>query len=248
MGLALQIILLLFGGGGTLLSILAMSKSWLRTASLIVSVPLFVAGLGLTALTYADPPTAENIANRVAVALSHIPGPFNRPRDEILPGFGAGIVVDTIDLTENRKKFQYAFRTPEGAKTAFYLSPSNHFAFSVTDIHGEIYTLEIPLGTSGVPFEKWAYVFCEVGSATAYAYMRALVNGSEVARRDYNFPLDLGSRKWMPTLGADSGGVNGGAFMFTEMAVYSTTLSDADLAKLTNNILQRYGIKDGQPR
>ena len=52
----------------------------------------------------------------------------------------------------------------------------------------------------------------------------------------------------MPTLGADSGGVNGGAFMFTEMAVSSTTLSDADLAKLTNNILQRYGIKDGQPR
>jgi len=224
-----------------------MNKSWLRTASLIVSVALLIAGLGLTVLTYADPPTAEEIASQVSVALRRIPGPFHRPRDEVLPGFGAGIAVDITDLTEDRKKFQYSFRTPEGAKTAFYLSPSNNFAFSVTDIHGEVYTLEIPLGTSGVPFEQWVYIICEVGTATNYAYMRALVNGREVARRDYNFPLDFGSRKWMSTLGADSSGKNGGAFMFAEMAEFSTTLSDADLAKITNNRLQYYGIKDIPP-
>jgi hypothetical protein len=247
MGLALQIIIFLIGGMGTLSGVFAMDRSWWRTAIIGFSIFLLVIGLGLTVLTFADPPTADEIATKVAVLLRRIPGPFNRLRDETLPGFGAGIAVDTTDLTEDRKKFQYSFRTPEGAKAVFYLSPSNHFAFSVTDIHGEVYTLEIPLGASGVPFESWAYIFCEVGSATDYAYMRAIANGIEVARRDYPFPLDFGSRKWMPTLGADSDGNNGGAFFFAEMGAYSTTLSDATLSKLTDNVLQHYGIKKEAP-
>ena len=126
--------------------------------------------------------------------------PSTRVYDEKLPGFGAGMVVQINDITEDRKKYQYSFRAPDGAEVALYLSPSNHFSFSVTDIHGEEYTLEIPLGDSGVPFEEVACIFCEVGTATSYSYLRALVNGKEVARRDYNFPLDLGSRHWMPIL------------------------------------------------
>ena len=155
---------------------------------------------------------------KVATALFNLPAlvhaavPATRPADEKLPGFGSGMIVQTGDVQEVRRKFQYAFRARDGAKVAFYLSASNRYAFSVTDINGEEYKLDIPLGYNGLPFGKWAYIFCEVGSASSYSYLRAMLNGKEVARRDFDFPLDLGSRKWMPVLGADADGKNGGAF------------------------------------
>jgi hypothetical protein len=168
---------------------------------------------------------------------------ISRPLDEKLPGFGSGLMVQTNDNTEVRRKYQFDFRTPEGAKVAFYLSASDRYAFSVMDIHGEPYTLDISLGSNGIPFGKFVYVFCEVGVASSYTYLRALVNGKQVARREYDFPLDLGSRRWIPTLGADSNGKNGGSFSLMEMGAFSTTLSDSELMALAKNALQAYGLK-----
>jgi hypothetical protein len=166
-----------------------------------------------------------------------------RPLDEILPGFASGLMVKADDSTEVRRKYQFEFHTPEGAKAAFYLSASNRYAFSVTDVHGDPYTLDIPLGAYGLPFGKWAYIFCEVGTASSYSYLRAMLNGKQVARRDYDFPLDLGSSKWIPVLGADANGRNGGAFSMTEIGARSMTLTDADLMALAENALSHYGIK-----
>jgi len=125
----------------------------------------------------------------------------------------------------------------------FYLSASNRYAFSVTDINGEEYKLDIPLGANGLPFGRWAFIFCEVGTASSYSYLRAVLNGKEVARRDFDFPLDLGSRQWMPVLGGDANGQNGGAFMMMEMGAFSTTLSDKELMALAENTLSAYGLK-----
>jgi hypothetical protein len=164
------------------------------------------------------------------------------PLDEKLPGFGSGMMVRIDDSPDVRRKYQYEFRTPDGAKAAFYLSASNRFAFSVTDIHGEPNTLDIPLGSNGVPIGKWVYVFCEVGTASNYSYLRALVNGKEVARRDNEFPIDMGSRRWMPVLGSDASGQNGGVFSLLEIIAYGTTQSDADLLTIANNALRNAGI------
>jgi hypothetical protein len=164
-----------------------------------------------------------------------------RPHDETLPGFAAGLLVQTNDNVEVRRKYQFDFGTPEGAKVAFYLSASNRYAFSVTDIHGEPYTLDIPLGSNGIPFGTFMYVLVEVGAASSYSYLRALVNGEEVAWREFDFPLDLGSRRWMMTTGADSSGKNGGSFSFREMGIYSTTLSDSQSMAVAKNALQGYG-------
>jgi hypothetical protein len=152
-------------------------------------------------------------------------------------------MVKTDDVTEVRKKYQYSYAAPDGAKVAFYLSASNRFAFSVTDINGEQYKLDILLGANGLPFGEWAYIFCEVGVASNYSYLRAVLNGREVARQEYDFAIDLGSRKWAPVLGADANGQNGGAFMMMEMAAYSRTLSDGELMALAANALSAYGLK-----
>jgi hypothetical protein len=240
MGLILQIVLLTIGLIGISASVFAIPRSAIRSLFIVVSSVLFLAGLILTILTYANPPTSEEIASRVASLLRGAPMKLNHPLDEKLPGFGSGMMVETKDITEMRRKYHFDFHTPDGAKAAFYLSASNRYAFSVTDIHGEPYTLDIPLGSNGIPFEKWSYVFCEAGTASSYAYLRALVNGSEVARRDFDFPIDLGSRQWMPTIGADANGKNPGAFMLSEIGVYSMTLTDAELKTIAENALQFY--------
>ena len=195
---------------------------------------------------------SPNISSGGNVTIGHIgdiinqppePSRSKRPLDEKLPGFASGLMVQTKDITEERKKYQFYFHTAEGSKAEFYLSASNRYAFSVTDTHGSIYTLDIPLGSNGIPFEKFVYMFCEVGTASSYSYLRALVNGIEVARQDLDFPLELGSRKWIPSLGANSSGQNSSAFMLMEAIIYTTTLSDAELVALAKNALQAYGLK-----
>ncbi len=222
------------------------AQKWARRV-IVISLLAGIIGFGVW---YWSAP--ESIATVPAAAPSQARSesqpPSNRASDEKLPGFGTGMVIQINDITEDRKKYQYSFRTPEGAKAEFYLSPANHFAFSVTDVHGEVYTLEIPLGSGGVPFEQFAYIFCEVGTASSYSYLRAMVSGSEVARRDYKFPLDLGSRRWLPTLGADADNKNVGSFMFSEMGVYSTTLNDKELSALSKNVLSRYNLNGVAPK
>jgi hypothetical protein len=193
---------------------------------------------------------SPNISAGGNVTIGHIGDVVNtptaslqKPVDEKLPGFASGMMVQTDDVPDVRRKYQYSFRAPDGAKVGFYLSASNRYAFSVTDINGEEYKLDIPLGANGIPFGKWAYIFCEVGTASSYSYLRALLNGKEVARRDFDFPLELGSRRWIPVLGADSSGQNGGAFMMMEIGAFSTTLSDQELMALAENALSAYGLK-----
>ena len=226
----------------------------------VVGLGLTVVSIGVGVLSYLKPGGLTSIKNSPTihandVSIGHVGDIINnialpsrdeanknRPVDEKLPGFGSGLMVKVTDITEERKKFQYSFRTPEGSKVAFYLSASNRYAFSVTDTHDSVYTLDIPLGSNGIPFEKFAFVFCEVGTASSYSYLRALVNGREVARRDLDFPIELGSRRWIPTLGSDSNGQNGGAFMFMEMGVFATTLSNSELVALAQNTLNAYGL------
>lgn len=113
----------------------------------------------------------------------------------------------------------------------------------ITNIDGDAESLHIPLSQSdGIPFGQWIYLFCEVGTASNYSYLRVLSNGKEVARHDLYSSINLGSRRWLPTLGADEHGQNPAAFYFLEIAVWSTTLSDITIAKLTENSLQRHQI------
>ena len=169
------------------------------------------------------------------------------PLDEKLPGFATGLMIQINDITEERKKYQFHFRTPEGSKAEFYFSASNRYAFLVTDVHGSVYTLDIPLGSDGIPFEQFVYLFCEAGTASNYSYLRVLINGKQVARRDFDFAMELGSRRWSPVIGADENGRNGGAFMLMEIGAFSTTLSDTELTALAKNTLESYGSTVRQP-
>jgi hypothetical protein len=170
-------------------------------------------------------------------------GPDAMRGKENLPGFSTSIVFQPNDLNERRRKYYFAFEDPEHAQAILYLSASNIFTFSVTDVNGERYPLEIPLGSSdGIPINQFVVAVFEVGVATNYAFMRAVINGREVAHRSL-FPIDLGSRKWLPKfLGADEHGQNPGPMLWMETAAFFTTQTDAQINALFRNQQAAFGI------
>jgi hypothetical protein len=135
-------------------------------------------------------------------------GATSDQRDERLLGITVHTVINIQDVAALRRKYVFDLGTPDRARAAFYLSASDRFTFTVTDIHGETYPLEIPLGRRGVPFGEFTHLLCEAGSASSYSFLRVLVNGKEVQRRSLPFPIDLGSRDWRTILGADADGRN----------------------------------------
>jgi hypothetical protein len=156
--------------------------------------------------------------------------------EENLPGFSTYTLFQPNDLNELRRKYYFSFEDPEHAKTALYLSASNVFTFSVTDVNGESYPLEIPLGSyDGIPIDKFAVAVFEVGVATNYAFMRAVVNGREVAHRSLP-PIDLGSRQWRAS------SIGSGPMMFVEVGAWFTTMTDEEIDALTKNVRARYGV------
>ncbi len=160
-----------------------------------------------------------------------------------LLGFAAYAVIRIHDIPALQRKYIYDFSTPASAHTAFYLSASDKFTFSVTDTRGENYPLEVRLGNDGVPIEQFVVLFCEVGVGSSATVLRVLVNGGEVEHRDLPFPIDLGSRQWKaPALGASSVGSNNGAFDITELGAFATTLTTAEVVRLIQNIKGFYGL------
>jgi hypothetical protein len=162
------------------------------------------------------------------------------PRDVFnhqIPGFTAYAVVRIYDTPELKRKYLFDLATPEGAKAAFYLSASDIFTFAVTDIHGEMYPLEVKLGRSGIPIDAFIVLICQVGidNDKKDTVLRVLVNGSEIRRRSISAVLELGNIKQIKsmTLFAD------GMVTFMEMATFSVSLSNEEVEKLVGNIKER---------
>lgn len=166
--------------------------------------------------------------------------------DGNLLGFSGYIVIRIDDITQIRRKYVFEFATSEGARAAFYLSASNRFTFSVTDIHRESYPVEIVLGPDGIPMNQWVVIFFEEGSTSNASFMRVLVNDKVVVSRDLDFPIDLGSRDWKATIGADAAGENGGAYALGELVAWPMTLPQSKRTAVFKNAGTFFGIAQGQ--
>jgi hypothetical protein len=160
--------------------------------------------------------------------------------DEKLPGIAVAAVLDIQDVTALRRKYVFEYTTPEHASTAFYLSASDIFTFTLTDIHGESYPLEVPLGKNGIPFSQFIHLICEAGSGSNYSFLSVSVDGKEIKRRDLPARIDLGSRQWKFTLGADQNGKNYGAFLLAEIGVWPVTFTREQSEQLAQNARDFY--------
>jgi hypothetical protein len=83
----------------------------------------------------------------------------------------------------------------EAAKGRFsiYLDPENRFTLSVLDTQGELYTVRVPSGASGVPLNEFIYLSCEVGTTDKSTSLRVLVNAREVSTLVIPFKIELGA-------------------------------------------------------
>lgn len=146
----------------------------------------------------------------VAIALMPARSPL---ANESFPGFSSTLALQIKDAAKIGRQYIFEYKTPEGAKTSFYLAGTGRFLFSVTDIHSEVYSLEIPIGNDGIPLNRFIFLSCEVGVADASSTLRVLIDGKEIVYRTFPFRIDLGSKDWVnSSIGADGNGQNNGAF------------------------------------
>jgi hypothetical protein len=159
---------------------------------------------------------------------------------ERLPGFSTTIGLKINDAAKLGRQYIFEYSDPEGAKTSFYLLETNRFAFSVSDTRGETYSIEVPLGSGGIPLGRFIFLTCQIGGSASATFLRVLVNEKDVQDRSYPFPIDLGSKAWVRgTIGADNRGQHNSAFEALAFnAMGHVTLTNNDVASLIGGLSQ----------
>jgi hypothetical protein len=152
------------------------------------------------------------------------------PMDRRLPGFGGYAVLRIFDDPDFRRKYVFNVGSDDGAKVSFYISAADMFTLSATDVHGEPYTVEIPISSNKIPLHDFMALFCEVGVTEENSILRIDVNGREILRRTLPFVINLGSRKWKNT------SIGGGSFRFVEFGIWGETFSNEKIKLLVDNV------------
>jgi hypothetical protein len=223
----------------------SLSRIGKTVSSLAVLFILLVVGL-FVFLHFKKSPLDDRAASEVSKLYSN---------EESVPGYSIHSVINIHDVTEAGRKYIFDFESAEGAKIIFYISASDRFTFAVTDLHGESYPLEVAFG-GGIPINEFIFLTCEVGIKGNLSFLRIFKNGNEVIRRDFAFPIDLGSRKFLPfsfgnpgivpqkiePYGKNPGGISYGSFDINQIAAFTTTITNSGMENLKKQMLDRYNI------
>jgi hypothetical protein len=147
-------------------------------------------------------------------------------------GFFATAFIRLYDTPELRRKYVFDFLAPTNARMAFYVSPSDLFIFSVTDVNSEQYSLEVPVGGDAIPLNRYIFLYCEIALRSHSTGLRILVDGKQIADRTLGFRLDLGKSYWEwkhTTIGADTGGQNNSPFKIAMFGSGHAPLTDTQV-------------------
>jgi dihydroxyacetone kinase DhaKLM complex PTS-EIIA-like component DhaM len=122
---------------------------------------------------------------------------------------------------------------------AFYFSASgDRFLFSVADVHGDIQSIDLAIGKD-IPIYKFVGLTCQVGLGTNETYLQVLIDGKQVQAKTVTVRMDLGSRQWNGTIGADLKGQNNAAFESLAISAFGhVTLTEQQVRSFTNRIAQ----------
>lgn len=86
--------------------------------------------------------------------------------------------------------------TGDGATAALTATRENALLFTITGKDKKAHTLPVPVGADGVPFDQNVSLETEAGNTRNGGYLRALVNGKEVAFRLTTESIDFGDGDW----------------------------------------------------
>ncbi|MBG0803880.1 hypothetical protein IYW40_20660 [Methylocystis sp. H4A] len=162
---------------------------------------------------------------------------------ENLPGLSLHTVL-RLPAPSGSSRFPIMdWKTNRNAVAAFYISASNRFTFAVTDTYGETYSLELPLGTDGIPINRRFYLMAEIGISGRSTEIRIGVDGKVLAERTLPFSVDLGDRQWRrPHFNFDplkrDPSMNNGIVM-DEIGYWSFSLTERSWAELKRDYYQK---------
>ena len=221
-------------------------KQWLiaTVVSLLLPVALIIG------LRWAHPDNAPPISEQAGAA-----GPARVPDaaaaalmadalSQTRPGYTSETLMQVPRgraLPDDLKYDDLVFRDSagNGANIALMSSGTDHLVLSVTGKDGNQQALDLPVGPGGVPLDQNVSLAVEAGNWHEHAYLRALVDGNEVAARAFPEPIDFGDRDWksQPTRGDRLTGVKIAA---AHRFVTPWALSNAKLAELVASTRAKY--------
>ena len=126
-----------------------------------------------------------------------------RPPNVTLPGYTSTILMQIGNSQPMEKEYIFQDINSDGSEISLAASRDGFFTFSVKARSGDAYTLEIPSGPDGIPLDKNIYVACVAGTTASSGFLRLLVDGNEVSRRDLGSRIDFGNRQWKPQIEPD---------------------------------------------
>lgn len=165
-----------------------------------------------------------------------------QPLHGALPGVGVWAVVEVQPLNNLKRKYIFELETDDHeAMASLYMTPDNHLTLSVTDVGGETYPVEVPLGQGGVPMGSMAVIAAEVGVASNYSILQVSINGTIVQSRKIDFPIDLGSKNFTEVvLGRGVKRADYGRFNFLSFVQLDSMPSESDAAKLNEYFMTAF--------
>jgi hypothetical protein len=182
------------------------------------------------------------VTGELANLYARLPAP-ERIENEKYPGVSINIVLRLHEIHEPRRKYLLDFGEHRGGRLSIYLDPNNVFTVSLIDLRGEQYAVRAPTGIGGVQFNQFLYLNCEVGIRERSTFLRVLVDGREIGNIDIPSRIDAGAISIPGSVtGADIDGANGAAFDEIESAIFTMTLTTAEIGSL----LQYFQSKNPQ--
>ena len=159
-------------------------------------------------------------------------------QEKNLPGFSALAYLRMYDTLESRRRYIFQLSNPEGGKAEFFLSASDIFTFSMTDIHGESYALDVPYGAGGIPIDRYVFLYCDAEVDGKVTILRIFIDAKQIQSRTFDLPIEFGSNNWHLTLGADNHGQNNAPFKMAEFGAGHETFTETQIKSHYNDFIQ----------
>jgi hypothetical protein len=112
-------------------------------------------------------------------------------RRKPLPGISINLGIRIADQEEKRRRYYFDLAGQGQNGASFYRSASGRFVFSVEDVNGEPYSVEMRPGQSGIPLAQSIYLCLEAGTDGTKTFMRVSVDGRTIAERTLPFAVQF---------------------------------------------------------
>jgi hypothetical protein len=158
---------------------------------------------------------------------------YFRPLDPFrkdIPGLSIYVLLTQYDVPDYQQHYIFQFGSAAGPRYELFVSASNTYTFSVTDIHGTVHPLEMRIGSEGVPLHELVGILAEIGFTEKSTILRVAVNGEEISRTTLPLIIDMSGAPNGGNLGSNQSGEQHGNFVIKRLTVWQVALSTSNIA------------------